>query len=31
MDLTEEEIQANKEEINRAYRDYCKEFEKLNL
>lgn len=31
VDLTEEEIQANKEEITRAYKDYCKEFEKLNL
>ena len=31
VELTEEEIQANKEEITRAYKDYCKEFEKLNL
>ena len=31
VDLTEEEIQANKEEITRAYKDYCKEFEKLNI
>ena len=31
MDLTEEEVQENKEEIQRAYFDYCKEFEKLNL
>ena len=31
MDLTEEEIEANKDEINRAYKDYCKEFEKLNI
>ena len=31
MDLTEDEIQANKDEITRAYKNYCKEFEKLNL
>lgn len=31
MDLTPEEIKANKGEINRAYKDYCIEFEKLNL
>lgn len=31
MDLTDEEIQANKKEIKRAYNDYCKEFEELNI
>lgn len=31
MDLTPEEIQANKEDINRAWRDYKKEFEELNI
>lgn len=31
MDLTDDEITANKDEINRAYKDYCKEFEKLNI
>lgn len=31
MDLTEDEIQANKDEITRAYKDYCTEFEKLNI
>jgi len=31
MGLTPEEIQANQEEINRAWRDYKKEFERLNI
>lgn len=31
LDLTPEEIQDNKEEINRAWRDYKTEFEKLNI
>ena len=31
LDLTPEEIKANEKEINRAWRDYKKEFEKLNL
>lgn len=31
MGLTSEEIQANTKEINRAWRDYKKEFEKLNI
>ena len=31
LDLTPEEIQDNKEEIDRAWRDYKTEFEKLNI
>ena len=31
LDLTDDEIQANKDEINRAWRDYKREFEKLNI
>lgn len=31
LDLTPEEIQANKKEINKAWRDYKREFEKLNI
>ena len=31
LELTPEEIQANQEEINRAWRDYKKEFERLNI
>lgn len=31
LDLTPEEIQANQEEIKRAWSDYKREFEKLNL
>ena len=31
LDLTPEEIQANKKEIDRAWRDYKREFEKLNI
>ena len=31
LDLTPEEIQANQEEIDRAWRDYKTEFEKLNI
>ena len=31
LDLTPEEIRANEKEINRAWRDYKREFEKLNI
>lgn len=31
LDLTPEEINANQKEINRAWRDYKREFEKLNI
>ena len=31
LDLTPEEIKANEKEINRAWRDYKREFEKLNI
>ena len=31
LDLSPEEIKANKKEINKAWRDYKREFEKLNI
>ena len=31
LDLTPEEIKANEKEINRAWKDYKREFEKLNI
>lgn len=31
LGMTKEEIEANKDEINRAREDYIKEFEKLNI
>lgn len=31
LGLTPEEIQANQKEIKRAWRDYKKEFERLNI